>query len=51
MQIHLDKKKPFTKEKSSIPTGLVWNTNMAALMSCENALWASVNIHLYSFIL
>ena len=23
MQIYLDKKKPFTKEKSSIPTGLV----------------------------
>ena len=44
-------KKPFTKEKSSIPTRLVWNTNMAALMSCENALWASVNIHFCSFIL
>ena len=45
------KKKPFTKEKSSIPTGLVWDTNMATVMSCENALWASVNIHLCSFIL
>ena len=45
------KKKPFTKEKSSIPTGLVWDTNMAAVLSCENALWASVNIHLCSFIL
>ena len=50
MQIYLDKKKPFTKEKSSIPTGLVWNTNMAAVLSCENVLWASVNLHFCSFI-
>ena len=47
----LEQKKAFTyKEKSSIPTGLVWytnmaavllfwNTNMAAVTSCENALF------------
>ena len=30
-------KKKFTKEKSSTPTEFVWNTNMAAVTSCENA--------------
>ena len=29
----------FTQEKTSTPTGLVWNTNMAAVTSCENALY------------
>jgi len=50
MQIYWNKqKKVFTYEKSSIPTGLVWytnmaavpllwNNNMAAVTSCENAL-------------
>ena len=43
----LEHKKAFTKEKSSTPTGLVWDTNvaavslfwdtnMAAMTSCEN---------------
>ena len=51
-----------TQEKSSIPTGLVWytnmaavllfwNTNMAAVTSCENALLLILiknnNIHLF----
>ena len=27
----LEQKKGFTQEKSSTPTGLVWNTNMAAV--------------------
>ena len=31
-------KKAFTKEKSSTPTGLVWDTNMAAVTSRENAI-------------
>ena len=31
--------KAFTLEKSSAPTGLVWNTNMAAVKCCENALY------------
>ena len=45
----LEPKKAFVEEKSSIPTGLswytnmaavslFWNTNMAAVTSCENAL-------------
>ena len=45
----LEQKNAFTYEKSSNPTGLVWdtnmaavslfwNTNMAAVTSCENAL-------------
>ena len=34
----LGQKKAFSLEKSSTPTGLVWNTNMAAVTSCENAL-------------
>ena len=45
----LEQKKAFTYEKSSTPTGLVWDTNMAAvslfwdtnmatMMSCENTL-------------
>ena len=39
MQINLVKqKKVFTQEKSLTPTGFVWNTNMAAVTSCENAL-------------
>ena len=50
MQIYLDKKNRLQK-KSSIPTGLVWNTNMATVLSCENVLWASVNLHLCSLIL
>ena len=32
----LEQKKAFTSEKSSTPTGLVWDTNMAAMTSCEN---------------
>ena len=28
----LEKKKAFTEEKSSTPTELVWNTNMAAVL-------------------
>ena len=43
----LEQKKAFTQEKSSTPTGLVWDTNMAAvslfwdtnmaaMTSCEN---------------
>ena len=43
----LEQKKAFTQEKSSTPTGLVWDTNMAAVSlfwdtntaavtSCEN---------------
>ena len=46
----LEKKKAFSREKSSTPRGfsgytnmaslsLFWNTNMAAMMSCENALF------------
>ena len=46
----LGQNKAFTQEKSSTPTGLVWNTNMAAISllwnsnmaavtSCENALY------------
>ena len=31
-------KEGFTQEKSPIPTELVWNTNLAALTSCENDL-------------
>ena len=34
----LGQKKAFSLEKSSTPTGLLWNTNMAAVTSCENAL-------------
>ena len=34
----LEQKKKFTYEKSSTPTGFVGNTNMGALISCENAL-------------
>ena len=30
-------KKKFTKETSSTPTEFVWNTNMVAVTSCENA--------------
>ena len=40
-----EQKTPFTYQKSSTPTGLVWDTNMAAVSSnlaavtsCENAL-------------
>ena len=47
----LRQKKAFASEKSSTPTGLVWNTNMAAfslfwktnmaaVTSCQNALYA-----------
>ena len=43
----LEQKKAFTQEKSSTPTGMVWDTNiaaislfwdtnMAAMTSCEN---------------
>ena len=32
----LEQKKTFPYEKSSTPTGLVWDTNMAAVTSCEN---------------
>ena len=35
----LEQKKAFTEEKSSTPTGLVWSTNVAAVTSCENALF------------
>ena len=34
----LGQKKAFSLEKSSTPTGRVWNTNMASVTSCENAL-------------
>ena len=34
----LEQEKAFTKEKRSTPTGLVWNTNVATVTSCENAL-------------
>ena len=34
----LGQKNAFSLEKSSTPTGLVWNTNMASVTSCENAL-------------
>ena len=34
----LEQKKAFTEEKSSTPKGLIWNTTMAAMTSCENAL-------------
>ena len=37
MQVHWNKKIVY-KRKSSTPTGLVWDTNMAAVTSCENAL-------------
>ena len=30
-----EQKKLFTQEKRSTPTGLIWNTNMAAVTSCE----------------
>ena len=32
----LEQKKAFTEEKSSTPTGLVWDTNMASMTSCES---------------
>ena len=35
----LEKKKAFTYEKSSTPTGFSWNTNMVAVTSCEYALY------------
>ena len=49
----LEQKEAFTKEKSSIPTGLVWDTNMAAVSlfwetnmaavtSCENTLYNTI---------
>ena len=49
MQIYWNAKKVFALEKSSTPTGLVWgtnittvslfwDTNMAAVTSCENPL-------------
>ena len=38
MQIYWNVKKVFALEKSSTPTGLVWDTNMAAVTSCENPL-------------
>ena len=48
----LEQKKVFTFEKSLTPTGLAWNTNMAAVLlfwntnmaamtSCENAVYIS----------
>ena len=47
----LEQKKAFAQEKSSTPTGLIWDTNMAALSwfwdtnmaavtSCENTLYS-----------
>ena len=51
MQIYLDKKKTVYKRKEFNSHRTGWDTNMAAVLSCENALWASVNIHLCSFIL
>ena len=44
----LEQKKAVTLEKSLTPTGLVWNTNMAAVTSCENALFALFFTRLYS---
>ena len=41
MQNLLEQKKAFAYEKSSTPTGLVWNTNMAAVTSCENTLYGN----------
>ena len=38
MQIYWNKRKSY---KSSTPKGFVWNTNMAAVTSCENALLRS----------
>ena len=35
----LEKKKAFTLEKSSTPTGFSWYTNVAATTSCEYALY------------
>ena len=35
----LEQKKAFTQEKSSIPTGLVRDTNLAAVTSCGNTLY------------
>ena len=35
----LEQKKAFAYEKSSTLSGLVWDTNMAALTSCENTLF------------
>ena len=40
MQIYWNKKKRLHKEKSLTPTGFVWDTNMAAVTSCENTLRA-----------
>ena len=37
----LEQKKAFAYEKSSTPTGLVWNTNMAAVTSCKNTLYGN----------
>ena len=34
----LEQKKAFAYEKSSALRGLVWDTNMAAVTSCENTL-------------
>ena len=53
----LEQKKALTQEKSSTPTGLVWNTNMAAVAlfwdtnmaavtSCENTLFKLIHIYL-----
>ena len=36
-------------EKSSIPTGLVWNTNLAAMTSCKNALNPRLSGHFSKF--
>ena len=55
----LEQKKVFASEKSSTPTGLVWdtnmaavslfwNTNMAAVTSCEYALYAVISNFLLS---
>ena len=38
MLIYWNKRKRLHKKKSSTPTGLVWDTNMAAVTSCENTL-------------
>ena len=37
-----EQKKAFTKEKSSTPTGLIWDTNMAAVLLFWNTNIAAV---------
>ena len=43
MQIYWNKRKRFPSEKSSVPTGLVWNTNMAAVSLFWNTNMAALN--------